>query len=347
VGGLRHGTIRGTTIWHLAIVVACFGTTGCAALLDPVSDASAALPAALPPTEGRFSDAISLAPSVLIARSVEPAASLPDVASDPAPQLAQNPPGSGAQSQEPAGSDPAAGGPAEEAEPYDPFATDTSKAAEDYDPWEPFNTVMFEFNRKVDRYVIKPVAQVWDKVVPDPVERALSRSFQNLHFAPRFLNNLLQAKFKGAGIELSRFVINSTLGVAGFIDFASDVLSLETPAEDTGQTLGVWGIPPGPYVVLPLFPQPLTVRDAFGYVGDVVMNPVYYFLFSTIRIGQPAAVTHQTTASFSTMGLTAGQLVNERSINLERFQGVEEATVDLYSAVRNAYLQRRAREIAQ
>jgi phospholipid-binding lipoprotein MlaA len=234
-----------------------------------------------------------------------------------------------------------------EAEPYDPFATEEAKEAEDYDPWEPFNSAMFEFNRYLDRYLIKPVAQVWDKVVPDPVERGLSRSFLNLHFTPRFLNNVLQGKMKGAGIELSRFVINSTVGMAGFFDVAGDVMGLQTPPEDTGQTLGAWGIPPGPYLVLPFLPQPFTVRDAFGYVGDVVMNPVYYFLFSTIRVGQPAAVTHQTTASLATTGVTIGQLINERSIGLERFQGVEEATVDLYSAVRNAYLQRRAKEIAR
>jgi phospholipid-binding lipoprotein MlaA len=206
---------------------------------------------------------------------------------------------------------------------------------------------MFEFNRKLDRYVVKPIAKVWDKVIPDQLERGLDNSLRNLHFAPRFINNVLQGKLKGAGIELSRFVINSTLGVAGFYDFAREVLKLETPWEDTGQTLGVWGVPPGPYLVLPFLPQPLTVRDAFGYVGDVVMDPIYYFLFSTIRVGQPAAVTHQTTATFSTLGLTSGDLVNQRSINLERFQGVEEATVDLYSAVRNAYLQKRAKDIKE
>jgi phospholipid-binding lipoprotein MlaA len=348
VDGLRHGTIRGTVIWHLVIVVACFGTTGCAGLLDPVSDASA-LPAALSSTEGRFSDATtSVAPPVLMAWAVEPAASLPDVAPDPAPQLAQNldQPRSSAQSQKPVGSDPTGGILPEEAEPYDPFATDASKAAEDYDPWEPFNTRMFALNRNLDRYLIKPVAQVYDKIVPDPLERGLSNSFHNIRFVPRFINNILQGKFKGAGLEIGRFVINSTLGVAGFFDFADKVLGMQTPDEDTGQTLGAWGIKPGPYLVLPLYP-PLTLRDAFGTVGDFLLDPVNYFIFAVVRVGQSALVFHQTTATFGFMGMRAGEIINDRSINLERFQGVEEATLDLYSAVRNAYLQRRAQDIAR
>jgi len=343
VGGLRHGGIRSIALGSV-LVIMLFGTTGCASLLEPGGDATIAVSGAVIPTtlSSAHSPSGPETPSVLVATLDGPSVPSGNVG---ALVQKQDPPANGSSTPAPTESDAKEAAAVEE--PYDPFATEASKAAEDYDPWEPFNSVMFEFNRKVDRYLIKPVAQVWDKVVPDPVERGLSKSFQNLHFAPRFINNVLQGKMKGAGIELSRFVINSTLGVAGFIDFAGDVWGLETPAEDTGQTLGVWGVPPGPYVVLPFFPQPLTVRDAFGYVGDVVMNPVYYFLFSTIRVGQPAAVSHQTTATFSTMGLTAGQLVNERSINLERFQGVEEATLDLYSAVRNAYLQRRVQEIAR
>lgn len=249
--------------------------------------------------------------------------------------------------EEPAAAEgPADQAPAEE-EFYDPFQTeDQTQIIEEYDPWEPFNVVMFNFNRKVDKYVLKPVAKVYDKVMPDRLERGISNAVHNIRFVPRLLNNLLQGKFKGAGIELSRFLINSTLGVAGFYDFAKHHLGLITPDEDTGQTLAVYGVKPGPYLVLPLLP-PLTLRDAFGLVGDTVMEPMNYFIFSVIRVGQPALVTHQTTATLGVTGERTGEIVNDRSINIEKFQGVEEATLDLYSAVRNAYLQTRAKMIRE
>jgi len=108
---------------------------------------------------------------------------------------------------------------------------------EDYDPWEPFNTAMFSFNRKVDRYALKPVAKAWDKIVPDPVERSLKRAFDNLSMPRRLVNNLFQLKLKGAGQELARFGLNTTLGVAGLFDVAK-VFGLEASEADTGQTLG-------------------------------------------------------------------------------------------------------------
>lgn len=235
-----------------------------------------------------------------------------------------------------------------EEEFYDPFARPEERAQEieEYDPWEPFNVVMFNFNRKVDKYVLKPVAQVYDKVVPDEFERGLSNAIHNVRFVPRFINNLLQGKFKGAALEVGRFLINSTFGIAGFIDFAKEVFNMETPDEDTGQTLGVYGIKPGPYLVLPLLP-PLTLRDAIGLVGDYALEPMNYFVFAVNRVGQPALITHQNTATFGLMGERAGEIINERSINLETFQGVEESTLDLYGAVRNAYLQRRAKQIRE
>ncbi|MBI3603240.1 MAG: VacJ family lipoprotein, partial [Nitrospirae bacterium] len=122
-------------------------------------------------------------------------------------------------------------------EPYDPFQKeDGGGAVDEYDPWEPFNKVMFSFNRKVDEYVLKPVATVYDKVMPDPLELGFRNAFHNIRFAPRFFNNLFQGKFKGAGIEAGSFLANSTLGVAGFFNFSKNVLGWDTPDEDTGQT---------------------------------------------------------------------------------------------------------------
>ena len=211
---------------------------------------------------------------------------------------------------------------------------ETSQAAvsEDFesDPWEGFNEVMFNFNRDIlDRYVLKPAATAWDFLLPDPVQRGVSNLFDNLAVVRRVVNNALQLKFAGAGKEVARFAINSTVGIVGLLDVARDGFGIEQSDEDMGQTFGRWGAPPGPYVVLPLLP-PLTVRDGIGYAIDSVMTPYTYFL-----------------PWYANLGGNAVNIVNERSLNLDRFERVAEGTVDLYSAVRNAYLQRRAAAIRQ
>ncbi len=235
---------------------------------------------------------------------------------------------------------------------YDPFAKDeeTLGTGEDYDPWEGFNSAMFEFNRKLDKYALKPVAKVYDTIMPNALQKGISNFYyNNIHFGPRLLNNIFQVKFKGAGIELSRLLINNIIGLAGFFDPAKHWFGLETPKEDTGQTLGAYGVPPGPYLVLPLLP-PLTLRDLVGYVMDFCLNPVNYFLLPTFEIDDlPSAIAHKNrdTTTILQVTRTAEELLNERSLNLETFEGVEEATVDLYSAVRNAYLQKRAKMIRE
>ena len=233
-------------------------------------------------------------------------------------------------------------------EPLDPFARADEGAGEEYDPWEPMNANIFEFNRQVDRFVLKPVAKGYDFVLPNLVQVGISNIFSNLRFAPRFLNNVFQGKVKGAGIEVGRFLINSTVGLAGFFDLATKV-DLVTPEEDFGQTLGFYGVKPGPYLVLPLLP-PFTVRDFTGFLGDIFLNPINWLVIPIIEVdGVPSVIAHKNrmTSSFIQNGSRVGEIVNERSRNLEKFQGVEEATLDLYTAVRNAYLQTRARAIRE
>ena len=195
---------------------------------------------------------------------------------------------------------------------------------EEYDPWEPFNEKMFAFNHALDRHVVKPVAKVYDRIVPDRAQQMIGSAFDNIGFAPRFVNNLLQGKLLGAARELGRFLINSTIGIGGLLDRAKTEFGIEKSNGDFGQTLGVWGIGPGPHLVLPLLP-PLTVRDGIGLAFDSALDPLgYYVPFVWDRFG-----------------MKVGDTVNDRSLNLELFQGFEETTVDFYSAVRNAYLQRR------
>ena len=233
-------------------------------------------------------------------------------------------------------------------EPLDPFARADEGAGEEYDPLEPMNANIFEFNRQVDRFVLKPVAKGYNFVMPDLVQVGLSNMISNLRFAPRFLNNVFQGKIKGAGIEMGRFLINSTVGLAGFFDLAKHV-DLVTPDEDFGQTLGFYGVKPGPYLVLPLLP-PFTVRDFVGYVGDVFLNPINWLVVPIIEVNNvPSVIAHRNrmTSSIIQTGTRVGEVINERSRNLEKYQGVEEATLDLYAAVRNAYLQNRARAILE
>ena len=233
-------------------------------------------------------------------------------------------------------------------EPIDPFARADEGAGEEYDPWEPMNANIFEFNLKLDRFVLKPVAKGYNFVMPDLVQVGVSNIFSNLRFAPRFLNNVFQGKVKGAGIEVGRFLINSTAGLAGFFDLARKV-DLVTPEEDFGQTLGFYGVKPGPYLVLPFLP-PFTVRDFVGFVGDVFLNPINWLVAPIIEVNNVPSVIarhNRLTSSLIQTGSRVGEVINERSRNLEKFQGVEEATLDLYTAVRNAYLQKRAQAIRE
>ncbi len=218
------------------------------------------------------------------------------------------------------------------ADPLSAMETTQAAPSEDFesDPWEGFNEIMFNFNRDIlDRYVLKPAATAWDFVLPDPVQRGVHNLFDNLAVVRRVVNNALQLKFAGAGKEVARFAINSTVGIVGLLDVAKDGFGIEQSDEDMGQTFGWYGAPPGPYLVLPFLP-PLTIRDGIGYAIDSVMTPYIYFI-----------------PWYATMGAGAVNVVNERSLNLDRFERVAESTVDLYSAVRNAYLQRRAAAVRQ
>lgn len=194
----------------------------------------------------------------------------------------------------------------------------------DWDPWQPFNEWTFSFNHRVlDRFLVKPLAQAWDLVMPDPVQRGLANMFENLEMPRRTINHMLQARPRRAGDEIARFLLNTTAGIGGFFDVAKR-LGIEGSYADSGQTLGVWGVGPGPFLVLPLLP-PMTVRDGIGRGIDGAMDPVGY-------IAIPLAVA---------VPITVVQQVNERSLHLAAFENIEDAVIDLYSAVRNAYLQRR------
>src|SRR5262245_45850648 len=124
-------------------------------------------------------------------------------------------------------------------------------ADQDYDPWAGFNERMFSFNQAVlDRFVVKPAATAWDKVCPDVAKRGVGRAIDNLKMPRRLVNDLLQGRVVDAGSEVGRFLVNTTAGVGGFVDVATKIHLPPTEA-DMGETLGVWGVGAGPYLVLP------------------------------------------------------------------------------------------------
>jgi phospholipid-binding lipoprotein MlaA len=166
--------------------------------------------------------------------------------------------------------------------------------------------------------------------MPEPFQVMIANGFDNIKFVPRVINNLLQAKWGGAGREVGRFLINSTFGIGGLFDPAKDYWGIPKSSEDFGQTLGVWGSGPGPYLVLP-FMEPMTVRDGVGKLVDSFLDPLSYFI----------------PFIWDRLGMKAGDIVNDRALNYDLFQGFEESVIDLYSAVRHGYLQRRERLIRE
>ncbi len=197
------------------------------------------------------------------------------------------------------------------------------------DPLEGLNRVMFGLNDVLYFWVVKPVSQTWEGIVPKPARVGVRNFFDNLTTPIRLANCLLQGKGDAAGRELNRFVINSTVGVLGFGDPAKDRYGLEPADEDLGQTLGKYGLGNGFYVVLPLL-GPSTVRDAAGRVGDSFLNPVYYV--------EPTEAA---------IGISAVKFTNESSFHIGEYESFKSASVDPYVAMRNAYVQYRNEQIRE
>jgi phospholipid-binding lipoprotein MlaA len=209
--------------------------------------------------------------------------------------------------------------------PAEPLAEPPAEhraAPEVYDPWESWNRAIFKFNLGLDRAVIRPFARDYRDYVPQTARDGISRFLDNLEGPLNMVNNLLQGKPLRAGNDLLRFTLNTTIGLAGFLDPATP-LGLTHSDEDFGQTLGKWGVGPGPYLVLPFFP-PKTVRDAAGEFPDARLDPFTYAEEEWTRYGGKA---------FDYLELRYRVLVLDEI--------VDEA-YDPYVFVRNAYLERRA-----
>ena len=202
------------------------------------------------------------------------------------------------------------------------------------DPIASWNRGVFQFNDKMYFYVLKPAAEIWKVFVHVEIRKAIKRAFTNIRFPIRFFNCLLQGKGKAAGDETMRFLINTTIGIAGLGDPAKK-WGYDPPKEDFGQTLAVWGAGNGSYLVWP-FLGPSTTRDSFGFVGDILLDPLSYF--TILFGGLPLEVT---------IPLRIGQVTNETSLRIGDYEALKEAAIDPYEAFKNAYIQYRRKKIEE
>lgn len=203
------------------------------------------------------------------------------------------------------------------------------------DPWEPLNRGIFTFNETLDQYAVEPVATAWDFVVPSFVQNSIEDFFTNLNMPIVFANDVLQAKPAAAGWDLVRFLFNSTFGLAGLIDIAT-IVEIPENDEDFGQTLGYWGVPPGPYFVIPIL-GPSTVRDSAGLIVDTAASSYGYFT----PFWYDVAGLNGVETFGASVGLKAFELMNLRAIFLEEIEGSRADAFDYYVFLRNAYLQNR------
>ena len=212
----------------------------------------------------------------------------------------------------------------------DDYANDTFKEerVEIADPLQPFNRAMHQFNDKLYFWALKPAAQGYKAVVPEPVRISAKNFFSNLGFPARFLSCLLQADFSGAATETGRFTINTIWGIGGFLDPSSGKeLDLQMQDTDLGQTLGVWGVGQGFYIVWPIL-GPSSPRDSVTIAGDYFLYPVSYIY-----------------PWYAWLGVRTYQEVNATSLRIGDYEALKDAAIDPYVAFRDAYAQYRFKKI--
>ena len=195
------------------------------------------------------------------------------------------------------------------------------KSASSPDPIEPLNRVFYDFNEGLDKHLIKPIAKGYVKITPEPVRSSVTNFFDNLAYLNVILNSFLQGKFEQGFSDIGRFVMNTTLGIGGVFDVASNA-GLERHNEDLGQTLAVWGVGRGTYLYLPI-QGPDTARNLPNIATKLALNPLTYISGTVL------------------FPITALNVINIRANLLDATNIRDEAAVDPYSFTREAYLQQR------
>jgi phospholipid-binding lipoprotein MlaA len=195
------------------------------------------------------------------------------------------------------------------------------------DPLESVNRAVFHFNDKLYFWLLKPVARGYAAILPEDVRISVRNFFSNVSTPVRLVNNLLQLKIKGAGNELLRFGVNSTMGMLGLYDVAKNEMGISMNDEDFGQTLGVWGLGPGIFINWPII-GPSSLRDSAGYAGDYFLDPVNYL-----------------NPIIDRMAVKAGDGINRTSLSLGDYEGIKKDAIDPYNAVKDIYYQYRQGKI--
>jgi phospholipid-binding lipoprotein MlaA len=198
------------------------------------------------------------------------------------------------------------------------------------DPLEPVNRGTLRINRTVDRWLIDPIARTYRWVVPDPARRSIRNLFDNVNAPAVLANDVLQREWRDGGTTVVRFMLNTTVGLAGLFDPAAD-LGYARHDADFGQTLALEGVASGPFLVLPLL-GPTTVRDGIGTLVDLMFRPTTYLLGPADQILY--ASVHG-----------GGNGLVQRDANAEALRALEDSSIDYYAALRNAYYQHRTAQI--
>ena len=199
------------------------------------------------------------------------------------------------------------------------------------DPFEPLNRSIHKFNATTIKFVVRPVAQGYETIVPSPARRGLTSFFENLRYPVRLVSNLLQGDVRRSFQETEKFLINTTIGVGGFIKVSDRYPHLRVPDEDIGQALGKWGVPSGPYLVVPLL-GPYTLRDGFGAVGDFYLTPMNWGFVDKLD-AEPR------------VGLFVLDKVVVFPEVVALWDTANRAALDPYIATRNGYVEHREAEI--
>ena len=208
----------------------------------------------------------------------------------------------------------------------DPFATEENAAPPKVsDPLERMNRAFFDFNNQLYFWVFRPISKGYGAVAPKPVRVSLERFFANVKFPIRLVNNVLEGRLKGAGIETTRFVVNSTVGVGGLFDPATR-WNLKAQPADFDQTLALYRIPTGIYLHWPIL-GPSSVRGSVGAVGDLALSPATYL------------------PTQWSLGVEGFDKINMTSLHSDEIDALEESTFDPYVAVRSAYFESRANAV--
>lgn len=215
------------------------------------------------------------------------------------------------------------------------FSTAHTLAEDVYDPIEPANRGVFWVNDKFDRWILSPLADTYDFLLPNFAQKSVRNFFLNLRYPSYLISDLIQLKFKQAGSHSARFLLNSTIGAAGLLDVATD-WGFPDHYEDFGTALGHYGIGTGPYLVLPLL-GPSNVRDGIGEVVDVFLNPLFYVGSLNLKQREENAI------QFGLLGLN---FVQTRDHYREAIDSARAASLDFYIFSRQSYAQLRNNQIS-